>query len=111
MVDTRVQFWDKESGKGSMISFIFLFVLFKVLVLSVNSHWDGTLRNCVRSASGLSQTFALEIVCLNELWGHIHIQMVYILHVGPSVCSFNAMFLLCVYRLVSVWQMWWRRKM
>lgn len=33
MVDTRVQFWDKESGKGSMISFIFLFVLFKVLVL------------------------------------------------------------------------------
>lgn len=75
MVDTRVQFWDKESGKGSiMISFIFLFVLFKVLVLSVNSHWDGT--NCVRSASGLSQTFALEIVYLNEFWGHIHLQMV-----------------------------------
>lgn len=66
MVDTRVQFWDKESGKGSiMISFIFLFVLFMVLVLSVNSYWDGT--NCVRSASGLSQTFALEIVYLNEL--------------------------------------------
>ena len=48
MVDTRVQFWDKESGKGSiMISFIFLFVLFMVLVLSVNSYWDGT--NCVRN--------------------------------------------------------------
>lgn len=72
MVDTRVQFWDKESGKGSMISFIFLFALFKVLVLSIGM----AQRNCVRSASGLSQTFALEIVCLNELWEHIHIQMV-----------------------------------
>lgn len=46
MVDTRVQFWDKESGKGSMISLIFLFALFKVLVLSVNSHWDGTKKLC-----------------------------------------------------------------
>ena len=57
-----------------MVSFIFLFVLSKVLILTVYSHWNGTKK--LRSASGLSQTFALEIVCLNELWGHIHLQMV-----------------------------------
>ena len=55
----------RKVGEVSMVIFIFLFVLFMVLVLSVNSYWDGT--NCVRSASGLSQTFALEIVYLNEL--------------------------------------------
>ena len=30
----------------SMVSFIFLFVLFMVLVLSVNSYWDGTKKLC-----------------------------------------------------------------
>lgn len=75
MVDTRVQFWDKESRRGFNGQFYLPFCS----VQGFNPHCVFSLewhKETVRSASGLSQTFALEIVCLNELWGHIHLQMV-----------------------------------